>query len=260
MVNVPLVEEYHLISLAFPIIQTYFNKVDFLRQTLKKIIQKAGYTIIRGDIRQEVKNNISHLELPQHLLANARVCTNRYEVLKELPTGGTAVEVGVAYGDFSIHILNILKPDLFIAIDSFGITAGDEPWGRHTLQEMQLTHQEYYTQQFSEQILSGKMIVKNGFSWEMLAQLPDNSIDYIYVDADHSYESVSKEISVLKSKVKPQAIVHFNDYTYFDQNALMPYGVPKAVHEFMLQENYELLYLCLHTQGFYDVVLRRILT
>jgi hypothetical protein len=234
--------------------------VAFLLQVIKNIVRKAGYTVVRGDIRQQVKNSTSHLELPPHLLSNARVCTNRYEVLKNLPTGGTAVEVGVAYGDFSIHILNTLKPDLFIAIDSFVITAGKEPWGRHTLQELQCSHQEYYTRLFSEQIQRGKMVVKKGLSWDMLEQLPDNSIDYIYVDADHSYESVSKEIAILKLKVKPQAIVHFNDYTYFDQNALMPYGVPKAVNEFMLQENYELLYLCLHPQGFYDVVLRKVLT
>lgn len=235
-------------------------KVAFLLQTIKSILRKAGYTVLRGDIRQQVKNNTSHLELPPHLLSNARVCTNRYEVLKYLPTGGTAVEVGVAYGDFSTHILNTLKPDLFITIDSFEITAGNEPWGRHTLQELHCSHHEYYTRQFSEPIQSGKMLVKKGLSWDMLEQLPDNSIDYIYVDADHSYDSVSKEIAILKSKVKPQAIIHFNDYTYFDQNALMPYGVPKAVHEFMLLEKYELLYLCLHSQGFYDVVLRKALT
>jgi hypothetical protein len=228
-----------------------------LRQAVKIILRKAGYTVLQGNIRQKVKDNISYLELPPHLLLNARVCANRYEVLKNLPTGGTAVEVGVGYGDFSIHILNTLKPDLFIAIDTFEITVGNEPWGRQTLQEQQCSHHEYYNRQFAALLNQGRFIIKKGLSWKMLEQLPDHSIDYIYIDADHSYDSVSKETAVLKSKVKANTIVHFNDYTYFDQNALLPYGVPRAVHEFMLAEHYEMLYLCLHAQGFYDVVLRK---
>jgi len=78
------------------------------------------------------------------------------------------------------------------------------------------------------------------------------------VDADHSYASVAKEIDALRSKMKSQGIVQFNDYTYFNHDAMEAYGVPRGVHEFMIAENYEMLYLCLHPQGFYDVVLRRL--
>jgi hypothetical protein len=232
--------------------------MGYLLRAIKQFSLRAGYTILRGDIRRRISENALQVELPAHLLTNSRLCANRYEVLKKLPCGGTAVEVGVAYGDFTRHILEILKPDLFIGIDTFGITAGDEPWGRQTLKDQQCSHYDYYNSQFREYIKEGKMILKKGLSWEMLKQLPDDSIDYIYVDADHSYESVSKEIYVLKSKMKTQGIIQFNDYTYFDQNALLPYGVPKAVHEFMIQENYEMLYLCLHPQGFYDVVVRKL--
>ena len=224
---------------------------------VRKLLKQAGYTVLRGDIRKDVRDNASQHGAPAHLLQRARVCTNRYEVLKLLPKGGTAVEVGVAYGDFTIHILNQLQPAHFIAIDTFGIKAGEEPWGRKVLADRQCTHLEYYQQTFAPFIEKGIMTCKQGLSWELLQQFPDHSIDYLYVDADHSYSSVRKEIDAFKSKMKDGAIVQFNDYTYFDQNALMPYGVPKAVHEFMLEEQYEMLYLCLHPQGFYDVVLKR---
>jgi len=233
--------------------------MGYLLNITKGFLRKAGYTILRGDIRKNVNENSRQTELPAHLLANARVCTNRYEVLKHLPLGGTIVEIGVAYGDFTKPLLDTLKPDSFIAIDNFGISPDDEPWGRTLLRDSHCSHFEYYSRQFGDYIKAGKMTIKNGLSWEMLEQLPDHSIDYIYVDADHSYESVSKEINALKSKMKPQGIIQFNDYTYFDQNALIPYGVPKAVHEFMIAENYELLFLCLHPQGFYDVVLKKML-
>lgn len=228
-----------------------------LIQTLKNILLKAGYTVLRGDLRESIKQNQVTAALPAQLLANARVCANRYEVLKYIPTGGTAVEVGVGYGDFTEPLLQTLQPKTFIAIDTFGITADNEPWGRTHLKENGCSHYDYYKQQFKAWIETGNMVIKKGLSWEMLQQLPDRSIDYIYIDADHTYESVSKEISAFKSKLKEQAIVQFNDYTLFDQNALMPFGVPKAVHEFMIAEDFEMLYLCLHPQGFCDVVLKK---
>lgn len=231
--------------------------MGFIVDALKSLLKKAGYTVLRGDIRQEVVNNASSKGVPPQLLQQARVCADRYEVLKLLPKGGTAVEVGVAYGDFSIHMLEQLQPERFIAIDSFGIQAGDEPWGRRVLEEQRCTHLDYYQKKFQPWIESGVMTYRQGLSWDMLRQLPDHSIDYLYIDADHSYASVRKEIDAFRSKIKNGGLVQFNDYTYFDQNALMPYGVPKAVHEFMQEENYEMLYLCLHPQGFYDVVLRK---
>ena len=214
--------------------------------------------MLRGDVRRSIRENAAGLsDIPVHLLRNARVCANRLEALSKIPAGGTAVEVGVAYGDFSRMILDIVKPDIFIAIDSFGIRPEDEPWGRQILKDNHCSHYDYYTGKFREQIQQGKMIVKQGMSWEMLEQLPDQSVDYMYVDADHSYASVARDVKALRSKIKPEGIVQFNDYTWFDYDAMIAYGVPRAVHEFMEQENYEMLWLCLHPQGFYDVVLKK---
>jgi hypothetical protein len=235
-----------------------FRLKGFLLRASKQLSLKAGYTVLRGDVRRSIRENVDGDELPPaHLVKNARVAANRVDVLQALPRGGTAVEVGVAYGDFTRHILDVIRPDHFIAIDTFGIQPEDEPWGRQLLKEQQCTHYDYYTRKFSPYIQEGKMTIKKGLSWEMLDQLPDQSVDYIYIDADHSYASVAREIGALKPKMKPQGIVHFNDYTYFDSDAMTAYGVPRAVHELMHRDGYEMLYLCLHPRGFYDVVVRK---
>jgi hypothetical protein len=230
---------------------------DHILPAIKKLFIRAGYTVLRGDIRRSISENSGSSGPPARLLRNARVCADRYEVLKQLPTGGTAVEVGVAYGDFTQPILDTLQPATFIAIDNFSIVAGDEPWGRQTLRDAGSSHHDFYMHKFGEPIATGRMIVKKGLSWELIEQLPDRSVDYMYIDADHSYASVSRETRALCSKMRPGGFVQFNDYTHFDQNAMLSYGVPKAVHEFMEKEDYEMLWLCLHPQGFYDVVLRK---
>ena len=167
------------------------------------------------------------------------------------------MEVGVAYGIFSTLLLERLQPEKFIAIDSFAITADSEPWQQSFLKESKMTHLEYYHHKFQKQIEKGQVELHPGLSWEMLARMPDKSVDYLYLDAGHSYEEVVKDIEQVRRIMKDDGIIQFNDYTLFDCFAFIPYGVPKAVHEFMLKENYEMLFLCLHRQFFCDVVVRK---
>jgi len=226
-----------------------------IKSSIKKLLSKMGYTIIKAK-QQDVEDMIPPA-LPSRLVENSRICSSREEVLKWLPKGGVVVEVGVAYGYFSALLLEQLQPDRFIAIDSFAFTAGTEPWNQTILKESKMTHLAYYQSKFQQQIGKGQLEIYPGLSWEMLAKLPDKSIDYLYLDAGHSYADVTKDIEQVCRKIKDTGIIQFNDYTLFDSFAFVPYGVPKAVHEFMLKENYELLYLCLHRQFFCDVVVRR---
>jgi Methyltransferase domain len=226
-----------------------------IKRAVKQLLSKMGYTIIKTKL-EDVEKMIPP-DLPASLFENSRVCTSREDVLQRLPKGGVIAEVGVAYGVFSALLLEQLQPEKFIVIDSFAITADTEPWQQTFLKENKMTHLEYYQYKFQQQIKKGQVEVYPGLSWEVLAKLPDKSLDYLYLDAGHSYEEVVKDIEQVKRKIKDTGIIQFNDYILFDAFAFIPYGVPKAVHEFMLQENYELLFLCLHRQFFCDVVVRK---
>ena len=226
-----------------------------MKQAIKQLLSRKGYTIIKT--RAEEIDRMVPPQLPQYLFENSKVCSRREDVLHLLPKGGTIAEVGVAYGNFSALLLEILQPQKFIAIDSFAFTEDSEPWKQSIIRESKISHIEYYKKRFDSEIKQGKLEVHKGLSWDCLVQLPDKSIDYLYLDAGHSYEEVVKDIQQVKRVIKDTGIIQFNDYTLFDAFAFVPYGVPKAVHEFMLEENYEMLYLCLHRQFFCDVVVRK---
>lgn len=64
-------------------------------------------------------------------------------------------------------------------------------------------------------------------------QIPDDSLDFVFVDADHSYEAVLKDITAWRSKVKPggwlgghdynrkfQGVVNAVDFTFGKRNVL----------------------------------------
>jgi hypothetical protein len=223
---------------------------------LRTLFLKSGYTLLTGDVRKQVSEMASPV-LPQELLQNARVLANREEALQFVPKGGIVAEIGVAYGDFSEKIINVTMPSKFFAIDTFSINKNNEPWGCTRLKESGKTHFEYYQNRFRSLIGKGIVEQRQGLSWEMLGKLPDHSLDFIYVDADHTYESLKKDIAQAHKKIKPNGLIQFNDYTLFDNSAMVPYGVYRAVNEFMIEKNYEMLYYCLQTHGFYDVVIRK---
>lgn len=226
-----------------------------LKEAVKNWLTRKGYTVIKT--RLEDVDRMVPPQLPQHLFENSKVCASREDVLPLLPKGGTIAEVGVAYGNFSALLLEAIQPQKFIAIDSFAFTTDTEPWKQTILKDSGLSHFDFYKKRFEKEIAEGKIEMHKGLSWDCLAQLPDQSLDYLYLDAGHSYEEVVKDIQQVRRKIKYTGIIQFNDYTLFDAFAFVPYGVPKAVHEFMLEENYEVLYLCLHRQFFCDLVVRK---
>jgi hypothetical protein len=58
------------------------------------------------------------------------------------------------------------------------------------------------------------------------AYVPDGSLDFVFIDADHSYEAVSADIDAWRGKVKPGGILCGHDYGH----SRFP-GVAQAVDE-----------------------------
>lgn len=62
-------------------------------------------------------------------------------------------------------------------------------------------------------------------SWDGANYYTDESLDFIFIDAAHDYESVKKDINAWFPKLKKGGIIAGHDYTWCDD-------VKKAVHEF----------------------------
>ena len=117
-------------------------------------------------------------------------------------------EVGVKFGRTTFFLLDNI-PDLVVyAIDT----------------DISL----FYNKEVKEKY-KGRLIPIQGYSYDVADQLPDNSIDLIFIDADHSYDAVKKDIKVYTPKLKDHGILAGHDIDY-------P-GVNKAVSE--LIEHYD---------------------
>jgi hypothetical protein len=197
--------------------------------------------------------------LPLRLLANARLLPDREAILPLLPKHKVIAELGVALGDFSDRVIRICEPRHFIAVDQFHLHQIPELWGRPTSEVFGgNTHGWFYRNRFSDLIAQGKLTVLEGDSAAMLGELEDGSLDIVYVDADHRYEPVKRDLAMARRKIKDDGWIILNDYIMND-NAFSnePYGVIHATNEFMIAEDWEMIYFAFQSHMFCDVVLRK---
>jgi len=76
-----------------------------------------------------------------------------------------------------------------------------------------------------------------GFSWESASKFENGEIDFVYIDADHRYRSVKKDLDAWFPKIKAGGIFAGHDYEPY-ANQSHP-GVKKAVDEFAVKNNLE---------------------
>jgi SAM-dependent methyltransferase len=177
-----------------------------------------------------------HLEipapLPQAALEGTGLYTNREAMLHVIPKGGEIAEVGTWRGGFSRSICEFLQPRLFHLID---IDFSEFNWSGVTC----------------------KFERHEGDSSTILSTFPTESLDWIYVDGDHTYEGARKDIEASHRVLKPGGLMTFNDYTNWASQSVTPYGVARAVNEFVARENYKVKGLAFSPRGNHDLLVQK---
>jgi Methyltransferase domain len=175
---------------------------------------------------------------PRHV-RNCRVVPDRLELLATcLPRHGVVAELGTDHGDFAEMILTLSTPRELHIVD--------------------VTLARFRTEAFAPAIARGTVRLHETDSVQALCRFPDAYFDWIYIDADHSYEGVARDLATAKTKVKPDGLLVLNDYIFWSHREFVPYGVVQAVNELCLAEGWELRFLALHPEMYGDVALARI--
>ncbi len=110
------------------------------------------------------------------------------------------------------------------------------------------THGDFYRSRFAAEIASGQVEILRGDSAAAIAGLPDESVDVFYVDADHTYEGVRRDLDALLPKIKPDGLIVLNDYIPAEIGfSNLPYGIIQATNEFMVAHGWEMTYFAFAT-------------
>jgi SAM-dependent methyltransferase len=82
---------------------------------------------------------------------------------------------------------------------------------------------------FRSQTEIGSVVVWRKSSIEGARDFPDRSLDWVYIDADHTYSAVKADLEAFRRVVKPGGVICGDDY---DDDGWWADGVTKAVDEF----------------------------
>jgi hypothetical protein len=175
--------------------------------------------------------------LDQALLEGCRVYSDRKLFLKTLPVGGVVAEVGVDKGEFSRYMIDTLRPSKIHLFD--------------------IAPERVDPANLADAMRSGLAEFHVGDSSINLATFANEHFDLIYIDGDHSYGGVQKDILAAESKLKPGGLMVMNDYTAWSPASMSKCGVAKAANEFANSRRWPVFALALQGAGYYDLALRR---
>lgn len=138
---------------------------------------------------------------------------------------GVGAEVGCLRGEFSAYLSTQYKGKI-LSIDSFvgEVNVPDDP----------LTEEKC-----RENLKGTKCELIKGSSVDIAKTLPDESLDWVYLDADHSYKGVKADLEAWFPKVRKGGIISGHDYIHYGKGS-SAFGVIEAVDEFCEDNGYEI--------------------
>jgi predicted O-methyltransferase YrrM len=175
--------------------------------------------------------------LREEQLQNCRVLPNRETMLALLPSQAVVAEVGTQRGLFAKRILTRTRPSRLELID---INFSDFPFD-----------------EFESEIRAGRVVIHQGRSTAILETFGTGYFDWIYIDADHSYQGVRADIKAAIPVLKQGGLLVLNDYTPWSPTEVSHYGTVRAVNELCLT-GWEMVFFALHGQGYHDIAIRSI--
>jgi hypothetical protein len=132
------------------------------------------------------------------------------ELLNRLPKGGVCAEIGVWEGGFSEKILEVTQPKTLHLIDpwlfqpEFNNSAFGKEARRNAMDEMF----DKVTERFRG---DDRVVIHRKMSDAALESFEDGALDWVYIDGNHNYEVVSKDLALSVQKVKPGGMIGGDD-------------------------------------------------
>lgn len=144
----------------------------------------------------------------------------------------TICEIGVRDG-MNFKSLISHNPKLAVAVDcwkSDGIVAHNDYL--YTQEELDSQYEKFRTEMSDKPFVE----IHRGYSFDVVKEFPDEFFDFIYIDADHTYEGVKRDLIDWYPKMKRGGLLCGHDYV----NKLaklragyLRFEVARAVDEFM---------------------------
>lgn len=143
---------------------------------------------------------------------------------------GSGAEIGVKTGRYSCFLLSHWRGERLISIDPWLEDAPEHYVDSANVPQSE--HERFYEHTRGRLApYGGRSEIWRTTSTEAAARIPDASLDFVYIDARHDYESMLEDLAAWFPKVRPGGIFGGHDYVtgHFRQG---DFAVKRAVDEF----------------------------
>lgn len=158
------------------------------------------------------------------------------DFLDFMPHNAIAVEVGVDGGGYSAFILRKTNPEKLYLIDCWTHqepSVYDDPEANVADPEQEERYQSVKRRFAAD----NRVVIIRDYSENAVHQFADESLDWVYIDANHGYEAVKQDLDLWWPKIKKGGLLSGHDY------AIRPsFGVVQAVNEFIIRHDLSLTY------------------
>jgi uncharacterized Rossmann fold enzyme len=207
------------------------GQVENFKETSKAIIGMGGIITVHGygllpDVARTMVFTVPSAQLRAEAILSRLTIPN--------PVGA---EIGVFTGALSTRLLE--NGITLYMVDSWATSAEDSEYAKSgdfhaSLKKIQQDNYHAGTCRAVERFGARAKIIRKP-SIEAAKDIGDNSLDFVFIDADHSYEGCKADILAWHPKLKAGGLLSGHDYNNTDYPC---FGVDKAVDEFSKQHNF----------------------
>lgn len=184
--------------------------------------------------------------------------TRREELPRHFPKGAVGAEIGVAEGDYSALILEHAQPRALHLIDPWSHLESDLLGGAELLDAVsgQAARGEAFgavpQNAGGDRTYAGvverfgndpRVHLHRQYSYKAAASFEDASLDFVYLDGDHRYEFVLRDLIDFAAKLKPGGLLFGHDFFENGFSREENYGVIEAVGAFLKRADFRMLML-----------------
>lgn len=209
--------------------------------------------------------------------------TEREQLPRFFPKGAAGAEIGVAHGDYSAVILEAADPGELHLIDPWshleegsdplqaaGFLAGlDEPGVVFGAPPPNLGGDEDHARVVARFAGDPRVHLHRQYSYKAAPGFAAGSFDFVYLDGNHHYEFVLRDLQDFATRLKPGGLLFGHDFFEDAFAGREHYGVVDAVNTFLKRSDFRFIMLtwepyptfCLarSLDGFAGQVLRNLL-
>lgn len=165
----------------------------------------------------------------------------REYLLNHIPKNSVGAEIGVHLGNYSEKIISISNPKKLYLIDpwkTFDEDTYSKSWyGRNTKQQEMDQRYDLVCSKFKK---NKTVKVLRNTSKEAAKEISDESLDFVYIDGDHTFEGCCLDFDLFFPKIKKGGFIYGDDYL---SNNWWGTGVIDALHKNLYEKNLVLIFL-----------------